>query len=309
MKELKFDLNVETNALLCPNPEEFYARAYITPMVADNFRALPGIKTATKLANVLFDNLLKASDCSFSAENSTLDAIDINVCPLSAMAQVCQFDIEQSFIAMQMAQGSNGNWNVASFMSYYWEQMAAQIGEEIELIRWQGDTIDSIDPVLALCDGHLRKLTSDLDVVKVTGTASTVGNVIAELTKVVQAMPSVIKGKKSDLRIYVASNIAQNYEIAAATGNTTAFVTEALALKFIGITMVACDGLPNDTIVLTLKNNLIYAFDGEGDSKALKAVNLEDSVAEPLLRTRVNLKAGFFHTNGSEIVLYSPTVS
>lgn len=308
MKELKFDLNVETNALLCPNPEEFYAKAYITPMVADNFRALPGIKTATKLANVLFDNLLKASDCAFSAENSTLDAIDINVCPLSAMAQVCQFDIEQSFIAMQMAQGSNGNWNVASFMSYYWEQMSAQIGEEIELIRWQGDT-DSLDPILALCDGHLKKLTADTDVEKVHGTVSTVGNVIAELTKVVQALPTVIKGKKSDLRMYVASNVAQNYEIAAAQGNTIAYVTEALALKFIGITIVPCEGLPNDTIVLTLKNNLIYAFDGEGDSKALKAVNLEDSVAEPILRTRVNLKAGFFHTNGSEIVLYSPTVS
>lgn len=308
MKELKFDLNVETNALLCPNPDEFYAKAYITPMVADNFRALPGIKTATKLANVLFDTLLKESSCSFSAENSTLDAIDINVCAVSAMAQVCQFDIEQSFVAMQMAQGSNGNWNVASFMSYYWEQMANEIGEEIELIRWQGDT-DSIDPLLGLCDGHLKKLADDTDVEKVHGTVSTVGNVVAELTKVVQALPSVIKGKKSDLRLYVASNVAQNYEIASASANTIAYVTEALALKFIGITMVACEGLPSDTMVLTLKNNLIYAFDGEGDSKNLKAVNLEDSVAEPILRTRTNLKLGFFHTNGAEIVLYSPTVS
>ena len=54
-----------------------------------------------------------------------------------------------------------------------------------------------------------------------------------------------------------------------------------------------------------LKNNLIYAFDGEGDSKALKAVNLADSVAEPYLRTRANLKVGFKHVNGNEIVLYS----
>jgi hypothetical protein len=304
MKELKFDLNVETNALLCPNPQEFYAKAYITPMVAENFRALPGIKTATKLANVVFDALLKPSGCDFTASNSDLDAIDINVCPLSAMAEVCQFDIEQSFLSMQMAGGSNGNWNVVSFMAYYWEQMSATIGEEIELIRWQGDTT-SVDPILGLCDGHLKKLRADETVVEVASDSSTVANVIAELTRVVQAMPAVIKGKKSDLRLYVSSNIAQNYEIAAATGNTQAYVTEALALKFIGITMVACEGLPADTAVLTLKNNLIYAFDAEGDSKALKAVNLEDSVAEPKLRTRANLKVGFFHTNGAEIVLYS----
>ena len=304
MKELKFDLNVETNALLCPNPQEFYAKAYITPMVAENFRALPGIKTATKLANVVFDALLKPSGCDFVATGSDLDAIDINVCPLSAMAEVCQFQIEQSFLSMQMAGGSNGNWNVVAFMSYYWEQMSAEIGEEIELIRWQGDTL-SVDPILALCDGHLKKLLADATVVDIVNTPSTVANVIAELTKIVQALPAVIKGKKSDLRLYVSSNIAQNYEIAAATGNTQAYVTEALALKFIGITMIACEGLPSDTAVLTLKNNLIYAFDAEGDSKALKAVNLEDSVAEPKLRTRANLKVGFFHTNGAEIVLYS----
>jgi hypothetical protein len=303
-KELKFDLNVETNALLCPNPQEFYAKAYITQMVADNFRTLPGIKTATKLANVVFDQLLKASGCDFVPSNSTLDAIDISVCPLSAMAEVCQFDLEQSFLSLQMAAGSNGNWNVVSFMSFYWEQMAAEIGQEIELIRWQGDTL-SLDPILALCDGHLKRLLADATVVDVANVASTVANVITELTKIVQALPSVIKGKKSDLRLYVSSNIAQNYEIAAASGNTQAYVTEALMLKFIGITMVVCEGLPVDTAILTLKNNLVYAFDADADSKQLKAVNLEDSVAEPKLRTRANLKVGFWHTNGAEIVLYS----
>jgi hypothetical protein len=58
-------------------------------------------------------------------------------------------------------------------------------------------------------------------------------------------------------------------------------------------------------MVLTLKNNLIYAFDGEGDGKALKAVNLSDTVAEPYLRTRANLKVGFAYVNPTEIVLYS----
>jgi hypothetical protein len=58
-------------------------------------------------------------------------------------------------------------------------------------------------------------------------------------------------------------------------------------------------------MVLTLKSNLIYAFDGEGDSKALKAVNLTDTVAEPYLRTRANMKVGFYYTNPAEIVVYA----
>jgi hypothetical protein len=50
---------------------------------------------------------------------------------------------------------------------------------------------------------------------------------------------------------------------------------------------------------------LIYAFDSESDAKALRAVNLNDTVAEPYLRTRANLKVGFWYTNPTEIVLYS----
>ena len=303
-RKLKFDLDIETNALLCPNPNEFYSRAYITEDVVDNYRTLPGIKSATKLANVTFDDLLKASTCNFSAPTDSLDAVDIDVCALSAMAQICQFDIEQSFLSLQMAQGSNGDFTVASFMNYYWNEMSLKIQEEVELIRWQGDTT-SLDPVLSLCDGYLKGLLADATVVDVANTTSTVANVLAEMTKVVVALPARVQRRKSELRFFVSSNVATNYEIAAASGNTQTYVTTPLALTFLGIKLVVAEGLPNDTMVLTRKENLIYAFDAEGDAKALKAVNLSDTVAEPYLRTRANLKVGFKHVNGAEIVLYS----
>jgi hypothetical protein len=147
MRNLKFDLDVDTNALLCPNPDEFYSKAYLTEDIADNYRTLPGIKSATKLANVTFGNLLAASTCNFSAPTDNLDAVDIDVCALSAMSQICQFDLEQSFLALQMSQGSNGDFSVPSFMAYYWNEMANRIGNDLELIRWQGDTT-SEDAVL-----------------------------------------------------------------------------------------------------------------------------------------------------------------
>ncbi len=303
-RKLKFDLDIETNALLCPNPNEFYSRAYITEDVVDNFRTLPGIKSATKLANVTFDTLLKASTCNFTAPTDSLDAVDIDVCALSAMAQICQFDIEQSFLSLQMAQGSNGDFTVASFMNYYWNEMSLQIQEEVELIRWQGDTT-SVDPVLSLCDGYLKGLLADATVIDVANTTVNVSNVLAEMTKVVVALPARVQRRKSELRFFVSSNVATAYEIAAASGNTQTYVTTPLALTFLGIKLVVAEGLPNDTMVLTRKENLIYAFDAEGDAKALKAVNLSDTVAEPYLRTRANLKVGFKHVNGAEIVLYS----
>ena len=303
-RNLKFNLDIETNALLCANPNEFYSRAYITEDIVDNYRTLPGIKSATKLANVTFGSILQSSTCAFSAPTDSLDAIDIDVCALSAMAQICQFDLEQSFLSLQMAAGSNGSFEVASFMSYYWETMSMQIGEDVELIRWNGDT-DSGDPLLALCDGYLKRLLADADVVDVANVSIDATNVIAQLTAILNAAPASIKRKKADLRFYVSSNIATAYELAAAQGNTQTFVTIPLALTFLGIKMVVAEGLPNNTAVLTLKNNLIYAFDSESDAKALRAVNLNDTVAEPYLRTRANLKVGFWYTNPTEIVLYS----
>jgi hypothetical protein len=265
---------------------------------------LPGIKSATKLANVTFGNILQPATCNFSAPTDALDAVDIDVCSLSAMAQLCQFDLEQSFLALQMAQGSNGDFSVASFMSYYWDEMAKQIQESVEYIRWSGDTT-SENETLALCDGYIKKLKADGGVVDVAKATITSSNVIAEIVKVLAAAPATISRKKADLRLYVASNVANALELATASGNTQTYITTPLALTFLGIKVVVAEGMPNNHMVLTLKNNLIYAFDGEGDGKALKAVNLSDTVAEPYLRTRANLKVGFAYVNPTEIVLYS----
>jgi hypothetical protein len=305
-RNLKFDLDIETNALLCANPDEFYSKAYLSsPDIANNFRTLPGIKSKTKLANVTFGSLLQASTCNFNAPTDSLDAIDIDVCPLSAMAQLCQFDLEQSFLALQMSQGSNGDFTVASFMSYYWNEMANVIGQDLELLRWQGD-IASGDALLALCNGYLVQLCSDENLAAglYSGAIST-SNVLTVLEAVVNAAPASIVRKKADLRLYVSTNVANAYELKAAQGNTQTYVTLPLGLTFLGINVVVCEGMPDNTIVLTLKNNLVYAFDAEGDSKALKAVNLSDSVAEPYLRTRANMKAGFHYTNPAEIVVYN----
>lgn len=304
MRNLKFDLDVDTNALLCPNPDEFYSKAYLTEDIADNYRTLPGIKSATKLANVTFGNLLAASTCNFTAPTDNLDATDIDVCALSAMSQICQFDLEQSFLALQMSQGSNGDFSVPSFMAYYWNEMAGRIGNDLELIRWQGDTT-SLDPVLSLCDGYLKKLCADEAVVGLYSGAINSSNVLATMTTVLQNSPAAVQSKRADLRMFVSSDVFVNYQIAAASGNTLTYVTAPLAPTFLGIKIVLAEGAPANTIVLALKTDLIYAFDAAGDSKALKAVNLSDSVAEPYIRTRANLKAGFHYTNPSQIVVYN----
>jgi len=308
-KQLRFNLDIDASALLQANSEAFYSRAYLQEEVADNYRTLPGVKYKTKISNVVFGQVLQADNCGFNASSDDLASVEIDVCSLSAMAQICQFDLEQSFVSLQMTKGSNGDFTVASFMSYYWDEMSKTIAENIEKLRWSGDTASNT-PALALCDGYKKSLVADAaNVIEVGGAtppAIDATNVLSTLALVYAAIPAAVIANQEDLRIYVSAPVATAYRAAVAASNTQANLTQALDFTYLGIKMVLCPGmLTKSTIVATLKQNLLYAFDAEGDGKALRAVNLADTVAEPVIRTRANVKVGFTHVNGNEIVFYN----
>ena len=300
-RKLKFDLDIDASALLQANSEAFYSRAYLTEEVVDNYRTLPGVKYKTKISNVVFGQVLQAENCGWNASTDDLASVEIDVCGLSAMAEICQFDLEQSFVSLQMTKGSNGDFTVASFMDYYWNEMSKTIAENVEKLRWSGDT-DSETAALALCDGYKKGLVADsANVIEVGGAtppAITAANVLEKLALVYAAIPAAVIANQEELRLYVSS--------AVAASNTQANLTQALDFTYLGIKMVLCPGMLGlSTIVASPRSNFIYAFDAEGDGKALRAINLADTVAEPVIRTRANMKVGFTHVNGNEIVFYN----
>ena len=304
-KQLRFDLDIANSALLQANSEAFYSKAYLTEETVDNYRTLPGIKSRTKISNVVFGQVLQAENCGWNASTDDLASVEIEVCSLSAMSEICQFQLEQSFVALQMTAGSNGDFTVASFMNYYWNEMSLTIAQNIEKLRWRGDTNDG-SPQLNLCDGYLKGLLADGDVIDIGSPAAiTPSNVLAKLALVYAAIPPAVITNQEELRIYVSAPVATSYRAAVAASNTQANLTQALDFTYLGIKMVLCPGMGTDsTMVATLRGNLIYGFDALGDSKALRAVNLADTVATPVIRTRANMKVGFKHVNGGEIVLY-----
>jgi hypothetical protein len=317
MRKLRFDLTIDASATLAPNAEAFYAQAYLGGTeIADNFRTLPGIKYKTKIGTVTFGTgLLALSPCNFPNLNTDeLSSIEVDVCALSAMSQVCQFDLEQSFVSLQMAAGSNGDFTVANFFNYYWSEMANAVNGQIESLRWKGDiTLLPANP-LSLCDGYEKALSAGLlsptDTVIDGGsglitTFSGVGGLGAQLEAAFALVPASISSRTADLRIYMPTQLVNIYRLGVATGNTNAFITQDLSLTYLGIKIVVCPGMSNNRFVITLKDNLIYAFDGEGDPSDLRAVNLSDTVAEPVIRTRANMKVGFTYVNGSDIVFYN----
>lgn len=305
MRKLRFDLNNGANAQLTPNAEAFYAQAYLgSSDIVDNFRTLPGVKFETALGAVTFGDILQPSNCAFTAPTDTLSAKIMSVCALSAMAQICQFELEQSFVSLQMAQGSNGDFSVANFMSFYWSEMANSINGSIESLRWQGDS--SLLPAnpLSLCDGYEVQLGAvGSGVIPYAMTpAPTFAQLLTDLEAAFALVPANIASRTADLRIYLPTQLVNIYRLGVASGNTNAYITQDLALTYLGIKIVLCPGMSNDHLVITLKDNLIYLFDAESDPSDLRAINLSDTVAEPYLRTRANMKIGFNFVNPADIV-------
>ena len=311
MRKLRFDLNNGTGATLTPNAESFYAQAYLgSSDIVDNFRTLPGVKYEVKIGTVTFGDILQPSTCAFTAPTDELTAKLMSVCALSSMAQICQFDLEQSFVSLQMAAGSNGDFSVANFMNFYWSEMANSINGSIESLRWQGDA-SLPSGALSLCDGYEVALTAGLvaatDTVinGGTGAIATFAQLLTALNAAYALVPASIASRTADLRFFLPTQLVNIYRLGVASGNTNAYITQDLSLTYLGIKIVLCPGMSNDTFVMTLKDNLVYLFDGEGDSSDLRAVNLADTVAEPYIRTRANMKIGFNYVNGKDIVFYS----
>ena len=305
MRKLRFDLNNGTNAQLQPNAEAFYAQAYLgSSDIVDNFRTLPGVKFETALGAVTFGDILQPSNCAFTAPTDTLSAKIMSVCALSAMAQICQFELEQSFVSLQMAKGSNGDFSVANFMNFYWSEMANSINGSIESLRWQGNSALLPANPLSLCDGYEVQLGAALSgVIPYAMTpAPTFAQLLTDLEAAFALVPANIASRTADLRIYLPTQLVNIYRLGVASGNTNAYITQDLSLTYLGIKIVQCPGMSNNTMLITLKDNLIYAFDGEGDSSDLRAVNLSETVAEPVIRTRANMKVGFSFVNPTDIV-------
>jgi len=304
-KKLKFDLTVDNSALLQANPSEYFSVLYGMENAVTNYRVLPGIKNKTKIATVLFDEVLAESGCDFSAVNADLSAIEIDVCALTSQASVCQFDLEQSFLALEMAKGSNSDFSVASFMNFFYSQMAKKGHQELAQLMWKGDTA-SATPALTLCDGWLLRLCTAADYITPAGTyaAITSSNVLAKMAATLTAATAEMLVNPAQMQFKVSADVAASYRIACASTNTITNVTTGLSLTYLDIPVVVEYGLPASTIILSDYSNFIYALDAEGDQDNISIVDFSKTTLDRRIGARADFKAGFYVVNTPQVVWY-----
>ena len=303
-KKYKFDLTVDASALLQANPSEYYSILYGMENAVTNYRVLPGIKNKTKIATVVFDSVLAEAGCDFNAKDGEVSAIEIDVCALTSQASVCQYDLEQSWLALEMAKGSNSDFSVASFMNFFWAQMAKKGHQELAQIMWRGDT--ALETALGLCDGWLLRLCRAEDYLTPAGTyaAITSANVLAKMGATLAAATNEMLVNPANMQFKVSPDVAANYRIATAASNTITNVTQGLALTYLDIPVVVEYGLPASTIILSDYTNFIYALDAEGDQDNLQIVDFSKTTLDRRIGARADFKAGFYVVNTAQVVWY-----
>lgn len=310
MKKLDFALTIATNSLLCPNgTDAFYDKVYLQGEELKYFHIIPGVKNATKISTTTFPSVLQPLDCTFAATASNLSSTTVNVCALKSNVSICKTDLESSFLVSMMRAGET-NYDIQSYMNYYWDTLQKEIISELAVIRWQGNTAGTgatytgAFAYKTLCNGFEKLLLADAAVIDVTKTAVTTSNVIALLAAVLAAAPANVSAKEAGGVFYVSSTVATAYRIASALGNTSAFITGEMPLSFAGYPMVEAPGMTSGNIVFTRPENLIYAFDGT-ESGTLEAIDQLKTVGIPNLLTVVLLAVGFQIVNPGEIVWMS----
>ena len=197
-----------------------------------------------------------------------------------------------------------------AFADFLVGHVAAKVAERMETNIWQG-----ANATAGQFDGFEVLWAADGDVLDVTGTTVTAANVITEMGKVVDAVPSEVYGKE-DLYLYVSSNVARAYVRAlggfGASGlgangvnnqGTTWFNGGDLA--FDGVKIFVAPGLSDNTMAAAQKSNLFFGTGLLSDQNEVKVLDMGDLDGSQNVRVIMRFTAGIQYGLGSEIVLYS----
>ena len=270
---------------------------------------MPNVYYKSVIQKVNTDDILKDATCDFDPTSTvtltervlTLEEFQVNL-------QMCKKDFEQTWQAVEMGYSSFKNVP-ASFTDFIVAYAAEKVAARIEQNIWAG-----VNASAGQFAGFQTLFAADGDVIDVTATTVTSANVIAELGKVVDAIPAALYGKQ-DLTIYVPQNVAKAYVRAlggfAAAGvgangvdNKGTMWYGSQDLYFDGIKVALAEGLASNKMVAAQKSNLFFGTGLLSDKNEVRLIDMADIDGSQNFRLIMRMAAGIQYGIGSDIVYY-----
>lgn len=291
---------------------KYIAAALLSGTTLDNglIEIKPNVKYKEVIKKLATDDIVKDATCDFS-DTSTVTLTERILQPeeFQVNLELCKKDFRSDWEAVQMGYSVYDNLP-PSFSDFLLAHVAEKVAQRIETNIWQGSNATA-----GQFDGFTTLFAADADVVDVTGTTVTAANVIEEMGKVADAIPSALYGKE-DLTIYVPQNVAKAYVRALGGFGTSGLGANGVDNKgtmwygqgdlyFDGIKINMVNGLASNKMVAAQKSNLFFGTGLMSDQNEVRVLDMGDLDGSQNVRVIMRFTAGIQYGFGSEIVYYA----
>lgn len=267
---------------------------------------LPNIKYKAAMKVGAFSNLIKGASCDFDTTTSSLALTEKVLTPkeLQVNLDICKKTLHSDWEAAQMGYSAFDNLPPL-FSDFVIARVAAEVASSTETSIWDGASgADNFDGfrALALADGTVND---------VTGTTVTSANVVAELGKIVDAIPSGVYGAE-DLKIYVSQNIFKAYVRALGGFAATNSGVDAQshmwyqggATSFDGVDLYPTSGLRDNCAIAARTSNLFFGTGLLDDRNEVRVIDMAENDGSMNVRIVMRYTAGVQIGVGADVVLY-----
>jgi len=268
---------------------------------------MPNIKYKSTMKKVATDaNVIKNASCDFDATATvTLTERLLQPEEFQVNLQFCKQDFISDWEAAQMGYSAFDKMPPL-FSDFIIGHVAGLVAEKTEQNIWEGVNANAGE-----FDGLATLALADADVNDVTGQAVDAANVVGELGKIVDAIPSSLYGKE-DVHIYISQNIARAYVRAlggfAATNSGVNAQSHMWygdgALSFDGVKLFVANGLNDNTAMAAQKSNLFFGCGLLNDAQEVKVLDMSDLDGSQNCRVIMRYTSAVNYGIGSDIVLY-----
>ena len=260
----------------------------------------PNIKFKQVLRKLSTGDLIADGSCDFDATSSvTLAERYIEPKEFQVNLALCKKDFRSDWDAISMGMSAHDSLP-KSFQDYLLSHVVAKVAAKNEQNLWNG-----ADANAGEYDGLLALMAADGDVVPVVGTTIDASNVIAELGKVIDAIPAELYGN-DELSIYISQSTARAYVRAqAALGYKDLYHVGQTSMDFEGTRLMVCNGMPANKMVAAEKGNLYFGTGLMNDMNEVKVIDMADIDGSQNVRIVIRFTASAQFAIGSEIVLYA----
>jgi len=274
---------------------------------------MPNVKFKSVIQKASTDDIVKDASCAFEPNQGTLTLTEAILQPeeFQVNMDICKKDLHDSWEAENMGFSSFDNL-APNFADFVLAHVASKVADRTEKNIWSGSTA-----VSGQFDGFTTLLDADGDFGNgVTGAAITTANVVAELGKTVDAIPTAVYGSE-DLYLYAASDVIRAYTRSlggyaaqgeGANGYEGKGNNQVLGnLFFDGIPVVAIRGAAAGTIIAAEKSNLFFGTGLLNDLNEVRVIDMAENDGSQNVRIVMRFTAGVQYAQVNDIV-YRKTV-